>query len=236
MRPDSPGWRGWLLFYRAPVPARATEDVAASIRWRDLFRRREVWALTIARFLEEPLIWLAVFWLPKYMVDIQGLSLLEMGWVLTIPFLALDAGYISGGWVSSRLMRSGVERQRAKWGIMLIAAILMGAAVPAAFAGNLWVAVAFISVAVFGHGSWFSNIMTMPSDLVPHRLVASVYGISGMGGGAGGIVFTQVTGMVVDRYHSFTPVLVAAGLLPLLGTLVLKYLGGSMGPVSKENT
>jgi hypothetical protein len=40
------------------------------------------------------------------------------------------------------------------------------------------------------------------------------------------MVFTMTTGFVVDHFHSYTPVLMVAGLLPVLGTLVLFKLGG----------
>ena len=46
-----------------------------------------------------------------------------------------------------------------------------------------------------------------------------------MGAGIGAILFTLFTGFVVDRF-SYTPVLIAAGLLPVLGTAVLLGVGG----------
>jgi hypothetical protein len=40
------------------------------------------------------------------------------------------------------------------------------------------------------------------------------------------MAFTMLTGFVVDHLHSYTPILVAGALLPLLGTSVLVLLGG----------
>jgi len=76
----------------------------------------------------------------------------------------------------------------------------------------------------------------MPAEVAPPSRVASVYGISALGGGLGGIVFTEMTGWVADRYHTFTPVLVAAGLLPLAATLVLRAIGGAMRPLLREGS
>jgi len=156
---------GWLLFYQTPqkharlspeerawIETGASEQPRESaLRWLDLFRYRQVWALTLARFLEEPLIWLAVFWLPKYMVEVRGLSYLAMGWTLTAPFIALDLGYVSGGWISSRLMRRGWPSQGSKLVVMALAAVLMLGAVAAALASQVWTAVLFISLATLGH-------------------------------------------------------------------------------------
>jgi hypothetical protein len=40
------------------------------------------------------------------------------------------------------------------------------------------------------------------------------------------MLFTYATGVVVDRTHSYTPMLVIAGVLPIVGTAVLFVLGG----------
>ena len=110
---------GWLLFYQIPEKhprltgeeralLRAAEDEELSesgMRWIDLFRFRQVWALPIARMFEEPLIWFSLFWLPKYIVDVRGLTILQTGWILSLPFIGLDVGYIAGGWISGRLVR-----------------------------------------------------------------------------------------------------------------------------------
>ena len=229
---------GWLFLYyppeesslitaeeRALVLAREDhEAVEVHLRWIDLFRFRQVWALLLARFLEEPMIWMSVFWLPKYFVDVRGLSLLHTGWLLTQPFIALDIGYIAGGWISGRLVRRGWTVQKAKLAVMTVAAVFMMGATPAGFAGSVAGFTVCISLATMGHGAWFSNMLTMPSDITPRSRVASVYGISAMGGGMGGILATEVTGVVADKFHSFTPVFVVVGLLPLLATVLLVLL------------
>jgi len=239
---------GWLIVYYPPsrhprlsqeersvLAAHADADEATeTMRWIDLFRFRQVWALVIARILEEPLIWMAVFWLPKYIVDVRGLSILETGWFLTLPFIALDIGYISGGWASGRLMARGWSLRRAKLSVMTVAALLMVAAIPAARSGSVPLFAVFLCLATLGHGSWFSNILTMPSDIAPRRLVASVYGISAMGGGLGGLWFTEFTGFVTDRFQTYTPVFLLAGLLPLVATALLVLVGGRMNQLSED--
>jgi ACS family hexuronate transporter-like MFS transporter len=55
--------------------------------------------------------------------------------------------------------------------------------------------------------------------------------LGGMGAGIGAILFTQATGFVVDHF-SYTPILIAAGLLPLAGTGLLFVLGGRIKRVA----
>ena len=78
---------------------------------------------------------------------------------------------------------------------------------------------------LFGFQTWINNVQTLPSDYFPESAVGSVAGLGGMGAGIGAILFTQTTGFVVDHF-SYTPILIAAGLLPLLGTALLFALGG----------
>ena len=77
----------------------------------------------------------------------------------------------------------------------------------------------------------------MPADIAPRGLVGSVYGIAALGGGLGGMICTEATGIVVDKFHSYLPVFVAAGVMPILATIVLVFLGGRMqklAPVCRQ--
>ncbi|HTR79809.1 MAG TPA: hypothetical protein VMH39_16950, partial [Gemmatimonadaceae bacterium] len=71
-------------------------------------------------------------------------------------------------------------------------------------------------------------VQTLPSDWFPDSAVASVTGLGGAGAGVGAMLFTLTTGWVVDRLHSYTPILVTAALLPVLGTALLFMLGGTI--------
>jgi ACS family hexuronate transporter-like MFS transporter len=107
----------------------------------------------------------------------------------------------------------------------------MCAGLPAAFAHTAGAALAAIAVVLFGFQIWINNVQTLPSDYFPESAVGSVAGLGGMGAGIGAILFTQTTGFVVDHF-SYTPMLIAAGLLPLLGTALLFALGGRIKRVA----
>jgi ACS family hexuronate transporter-like MFS transporter len=222
----------WLFIYRAPVTYQPTSIKQSNrLSWTKLLRFRQVWALVIARFLEEQVLWVGIFWMPKYIADVRGLSVLQTGWLVSLPYLALAIGYLSGGWISSRLVRRGWRPHFAKLTVMFCAAALMTCSIPAALAGSIGAFTALISMSLLGHGAWFTNMFAMPADIAPPEWVASVYGIAAMGGGLGGIVFTEMTGVIVDRLHSYSPVFIASGLMPLIATVVLVILGGRMGPL-----
>jgi len=111
-------------------------------------------------------------------------------------------------------------------------AVFMSAGILAVMADSAMLALAFIGVVMFGFQAWINNVQTLPSDFFPDNAVASVAGLGGVGAGAGAILFTLTTGFVVDHFHSYTPILAVAALLPALGTVVLFLVGGPIHRLS----
>ena len=202
----------------------------SSPRWRDLLRYRQVWAIVLSRFLTDPVWWLYITWLPKYLADARGFSLTKIGLFAWVPYVAADAGSLSGGWLSGHLIKRGWSVDSARKTVIAIAALLMPAGILAAFVHDPLVALALIGVVLFGFQVWINNVQTLPSDFFPDRAVASVAGLGGTGAGIGSMIFILTTGWVVDHF-SYVPVLVAAGLLAPIGTAVLFALSGKIGRI-----
>jgi MFS transporter, ACS family, aldohexuronate transporter len=243
----------WLLFYQTPdrhkwldekerqliregqrtdIGAAALEtEPPAPLGWRELLRYRQVWAIVLSRFLTDPIWWLYISWLPKYLADARGFSLVKIGLFAWVPYVAADAGSLSGGWLSGYLISRGWSVDRARKLVIVIAALLMPAGIFAAFAQDAMVALGLIGVVLFGFQVWINNVQTLPSDFFSDKAVASVAGLGGTGAGVGSMIFIFGTGWVVDHF-SYVPVLVTAGLLAPLGTVVLFALSGRIQRVS----
>jgi ACS family hexuronate transporter-like MFS transporter len=99
----------------------------------------------------------------------------------------------------------------------------MLAGIPAAGVHNVYAALALICFALWGFASWSTMGLTLPSDLFPQDVVATVTGLSGLAAGLVGSVFTIAVGILVDRF-SYGPAFLIAGLLPLLATACLLLL------------
>jgi ACS family hexuronate transporter-like MFS transporter len=237
----------WLLFYESPEKHRwitdeelkliapsGTRSVSASLRWRELLHYRQVWAIVLARFLTDPIWWLYITWLPKYLADARGFSLVKIGLFAWVPYVAADAGSLSGGWLSGHLIARGWSVDRARKTVILMAAFLMPAGILAAFVNDPLVALALIGVVLFGFQVWINNVQTLPSDFFPDKAVASVAGLGGTGAGIGSMIFIFTTGWIVDHF-SYVPVLVTAGLLAPIGTAVLFTLSGKIEELRISN-
>ncbi|HSV13810.1 MAG TPA: MFS transporter, partial [Tepidisphaeraceae bacterium] len=218
-----------ILEYESPL---AIDDDAAWT-WRELLLHRQVWAIICCRVLVDPVWWLYILWLPKYLGAARGLSLQQAGWRTSIPFIAADIGALTGGFASGYLIQRRWSVDASRKTIVILATVPMMAGFFAPHASSLVMALAYISCVTFGFQAWINNVQTLPTDLFPERAVATVAGLGGVGAGIGSMIFTLSTGWVVDHF-SYTPVLMTAGLLPAAGTAVLLALLGRVEPVHRR--
>ena len=193
--------------------------VEARLPWLSLFRFRQTWAVLGARFLTDPIWWFLISWLPNYLKSERGFSLQLIGLLAWIPFLFADVGTLSGGAISSLLIRRGWSVDAARKVVLITSALLVPVGVGAIVTTQSdAIAIGGISLIAFAFQSWIVNIHTIPSDCFPKQDVGSVFGIGGTAAGIASMLFTLLVGFVVDRF-SYTPVYVMVGMMGPLGAL-----------------
>jgi ACS family hexuronate transporter-like MFS transporter len=242
----------WLLIYRplathprvAPAERQiieAGQDAAVGsanlnlARYRSLLTDANIWGLVIGRSFTDPIWWFYVFWLPQYLSDARGFTLKQIGAFGWIPFVASDIGNFTSGFLSSFLIKRGMPVIKTRKLICLVSAIPMLAGIPVTLAPNSTWALVFISLATWGYATWATMGLTLPSDLFPPDIVASVTGFAGLVAGVAGVLFTLAVGTLVDRV-SYLPVFILAGLFPLIGTAATLFLiraPDTVGPTRK---
>jgi ACS family hexuronate transporter-like MFS transporter len=223
----------WLAFwwptYRTPprTPASSSRPPSPIA----LFRNRFVWSFTVAKIFLDPVWYFYIFWFPEYLKNARHFDLAQIGTYGWIPFLVAGSGNILGGAVSSALVRWGVPVATARKLSVTLFALLMTAAAPAVLAPSSAESIAWVSVAMTGYTGALASMLSLPTDLFPENAVASVYGIASMGSGFGGMVFTLITGWVVEQY-SWRPVFFGFGLIPMICATILWTLARTASPVA----
>jgi ACS family hexuronate transporter-like MFS transporter len=239
----------WYFFYQSPAthPNLSDEEralilsdqpatdalVAGDISrrpWLSLFEYRQVWAVVAGRFFSDPIWWFLIAWLPNYLKSERGFSLALIGLLAWVPFLFADIGNLTGGYVSSLLIKRGWTVDRARKTVLALSALLvpigvLGVVTSASDA----VAIASISLIAFAFQSWIVNIHTIPSDTFPKQDVGSVFGIGGTAAGIASMLFTLLVGYVVDRF-GYTPVFIMVG---IMGPLAAVLFFGIMGRIER---
>jgi ACS family hexuronate transporter-like MFS transporter len=191
-----------------------------AIGWLNLFGYRQVWGLMAAKFLTDSAWYFYIFWLPKYLGDVRHLNIKEIGYFAWIPFAFAGAGSLSGGWLSSFLIRRNFSLNVARKIALGVSAALMPVSL-LIVASPLSFAILFFSAAMFAHQFWSSNVQTLPADIFPANVVGSVEGLLGSAGSFGGMLFGLLVGRLVE-HHGYSPAFVMAGVFhPLAFILIL---------------
>lgn len=208
------------------------EEAVTPIPWTQIAGKRQTWAFAIGKFLTDPVWWFYLYWLAKFLNEKHGLTLSKVGLPLIVIYVIADIGSIGGGWLSSRLIKSGWTVNRARKTAMLICAL---GVVPVIFAPRvegLWTAVGLISLAAAAHQGWSANIFTTASDMFPRRAVGSVVGIGGMAGGIGGMFIASATGHLLQLTGSYHIVFFIAGIIYLVALGIIHLLAPRLEPAN----
>jgi ACS family hexuronate transporter-like MFS transporter len=234
----------WLLTYRKPKdhPKLSPSELAhiesdageptTKIPWARLLPHRQTWAFAIGKFMTDPIWWVYLFWLPKFLNSNYGLNITQIGLPLVVIYVSADVGSIGGGWLSSSLIKRGWTVNKARKAAMLLCAVAVTPVIFAANASSLWAAVAFVSLAAAAHQGWSANIFTMVSDMFPRRAVGSVVGIGGMAGSIGGMLIATTVGLILQYTHSYLPIFIIAGTTYLVALLVIHLFAPRLEPAS----
>ncbi len=232
----------WLTLYRSPrqdtkVSAeelafieRDPPDPVETTPWLSLLKVKETWAYAAGKFLIDPIWWMFLFWLPDFFAKRHHLDLKSFGPPLVVVYVLSDLGSIAGGWLSSRLIKSGRSVNVARKLSMLVSAICVLPIFMAAYVDNLWTATCLVGLAAAAHQAFSCNLYTLPADVFPRRAVASVVGIGGTAGAIGGMLMAEYAGFILDRVGNYTPIFAVAGSVYLIALLVIHLISPRYAP------
>jgi len=199
-------------------------DSSATVPWGKLLGYRQTWALLIGKGMTDPVWWFLLFWLPKYFASAFGLKLSGLALPIMTIYLAAAFGSIFGGWLPVLGLKLGLGIRAARRSAMLFCAL---AVLPIMLVGglhHLWTIVAVIGLAGAAHQGWSANIFTVASDVFPRAAVGSVTGIAGFGGAIGGMIVAWLVGLVLEHYHTYSGIFIAAGVAYLVAWTILQLM------------
>ncbi len=206
----------------------------ACIPWLRLFSYPQVWGLVIGKFLSDAAWYFYLFWLPKYLYDVRGFDIKQVGYFAWIPYAASGIGSITGGWFSSWLIRRGHSVNLARKVALGASAAVMPLIVFVTYS-PVQLAIVLFSIAFFGQQSWSTLVMILPADIFPHRAVGSVAGLVGFGGAMGGVVFGLVAGYLLDHGYGYGMVFGIVGTFHVLAFCVILLAVRVVQPLEGAN-
>lgn len=226
----------WLLMYSTPqAHSRVSAgelaliesdppDKVASYHWMRLLPKKETWAFAMGKFLTDPVWWFYLFWLPKYLQETFGLTLTQIVVPTLVVYNASTIGSVTGGWLSSSLIKRGWAINAARKTAMLTCALAAVPVLYAPYARNLWLVVALVGLATAAHQGWSANLFTTTSDMFPRAAVGSVVGIGGAVGALGSALMQKAAGWIVTWTGSYFLLFMISGSAYLVALAVFQLL------------
>lgn len=222
-----------LAYIRADEEAPREGGAAlADVPWYRLFAHRNIWAMCIGFFMINYNSYFFITWLPTYLVKERGMSMMEMGFMASLPLILSMVVEIFAGWASDRVYASGRLSLTATRKLFLIVGLLMASSIGfAAFAASPLVAVALLCVAKSGTTVAASQVWALPGDVAPRNMVSRVAGIQNTVSNMGGVVGPVVTGAIVASTGSFVAALLFSSALIVIAMLNYLFLLGKVEPI-----
>ena len=226
----------WLPVYRRPEAhpklksleldhiLQDGHETENKVPWRKIFPHRQTLGISLSLFLTAPIWWFFLYWLPKFLNNNHGIDLSNIGLPLIVIYIISDGGAILGGWLSSFMIKRGMDPIKARKRAILFLAFLVVPIFFAAFTSSLWVAVGLIALAAFSHQGYASNIFTIISDIYPKNAVGSMVGLSLFAGSIGGVLFSSAVGFILEATGNYYMIFGFASIAYLLSWLFLKLL------------
>jgi len=235
----------WLAIYRNPSEhpklgaaerAYINEGITTqsrSVPWSELLKHRQTWAFVTGKAMTDGIWWFYLYWLPKFLDARFGIQLGKIAAPIIVIYLVADVGSVGGGWLSGAFLKRGWTLNKARKITMLIAALLIVPTMVAPAMGNLWGAVAVVSVAAAAHQWWSANLFTLTSDMFPRHAVASVVGVGGFFGALAGVGFQRLTGVILESNgNNYAPIFVICGLAYVSALLIIHLLVPRLEPAA----
>jgi MFS family permease len=222
--PDRVSWltdteRNKILAERDGEVVRTAVPQEASSLGR-LLSLQPVWGLLLTQGCMVYGGYMLLTWLPSYLQQAKGLSLMNAGFVSAVPFgVAALVSIILGRIGDLSLTSAGVYSGRRR---SMIALMLMGPATMLAvpYLTSLWSIVVVLSIAA--SMGWTASALNfaLVTDLVRNPAdIGKVTSITVLGGNSFGIMGPIATGYVLAVTGSFNATFAVAGLLALLGAV-----------------
>ena len=213
---------------------KATAPVATEIySWKKLLAFRNTWAVISSRFFIDPVWWMFVTWLPFFLKENFGFDIKQVGAFAWVPYLFAAIGGLAGGFFSSWLIKRGVAAVKARK-----QAITIGSGIMLLSLGSIViyldrlkdlpsVAIALISITLFGFQFLINNLQTLPGDYFHGKNVGTVAGMGGTSAVLGTLIVTWLVPVLTKT--SYTSFFLLAALMVPLAWICIMFI------VSKKN-
>ncbi|WP_366249549.1 MFS transporter [Terribacillus aidingensis] len=174
-----------------------TKNVPALDTNKKIFLSWNIWGCTLGYFFMVGIVYAIMTWIPTYLVDVKGYSVMEMGFVASTPWIGAIIGNIIGGWMSDNIFnrrRKPLMIVTAASTIFSMYALLYAPNSPALL-GTLLLATGILL------NLGYSTFLAYPMGITSKEKLPLAASIINTGGSLGGAFAPFIVGLLLDTFN-----------------------------------
>lgn len=193
----------WIAVIRGGNLSSAATSIAGGPGVLEIFTKRAAWGTFIGLLGSNYAWYFMLTWLPSYLRRERNYSAETMSTLGSIPFLAVAASAVFGGWLSDFLISRGGSPTVVRKGFIVTGLVLATLLFPAAIVKDPDVGLALLTLACLSFGLFTSNVWAVTQSLAGGAAAGKWTGIQNTFGNISGILAPSITGWIVAETHSF---------------------------------
>ncbi|HGV9227693.1 MFS transporter [Citrobacter amalonaticus] len=175
-----------------------------------LFKSRMLIGIFIGQYCISAITWFFMTWFPIYLVKERGMSILQAGFMASVPAICGLVGGILSGFFSDWLLRKTNNLSLARKVPITIGLTMSASMILCNYVGSEVLVMFLMSAAFFGKG--FGSLgWAVVADTAPKEIIGTTGGLFNSLGNIAGIVTPVVIGYILQETNSFANALVFVG-------------------------
>ncbi|WNS77752.1 MFS transporter [Domibacillus sp. DTU_2020_1001157_1_SI_ALB_TIR_016] len=217
--------------------AETKKEKKKGINWsqvKQLLTNRMLLGVYLGQYCITTLTYFFLTWFPVYLVQERGMTILEVGFVASLPAICGFVGGILGGTFSDFLLRKGFSLTVARKTPIVVGMLLSMTLVAANYVDTQWVVIFVMALAFFGKG--FGALgWAVVADTSPKEMSGVSGGLFNTFGNIAGITTPIIIGYIIATTGSFNGALVFVGANALVAICSYLFLVGEIKRVELKS-
>jgi ACS family glucarate transporter-like MFS transporter len=209
---------------------KAAASAESGAKWdyiRQLFASRMMVGIFLGQFCINAITYFFITWFPVYLVQARGMSILNAGFIASIPAICGFVGGILGGVMSDAMLRRGYSLTAARKTPIVLGMLMSMAMIACNYTDLQWVIVSLMALAFFGKGIGALGWAVM-SDCAPKEITGLSGGVFNMCGNLSSISTPIIIGYIIQSSGSFNGALVFVGANALIAAVSYLVIVGEI--------
>lgn len=227
----------WLIPWCFIAPRLAVKRLAAISQsappFREILQQRKLWGTVMGLFGGNYTWYLFLTWLPYYLEKERHYTHDRLALIASLPFWGVATSSMLFGLLADAFIRRGQTAGRVRQ--LFVSCGLLGCCaflLPAVLVRQPAISITLLVLACVSMGAFSSNHWALTQHLAGAQASGKWTGVQNCMGNFAGVIAPYVSGLTLQRTHSFLPGFATASAVLLVGVLGYSLVIGTPSPVT----